>query len=125
MTSADYKLPVKINDYIQRHFRGEFLFKINSVRKTGNHTVYDLQIAQDEHIYHLKFDENGWLIFNNINGDEIEIPFVQSDDETMVSLGEDEDDLRKIQDYSERSINRAMFIGNGDYCSSRVKFYLF
>ena len=62
MTSADYKLPVKINDYIQRHFRGEFLFKINSVRKTGNHTVYDLDIAQDEHIYHLKFDENGWLM---------------------------------------------------------------
>ena len=62
MTSAEHKLPPKINDYIRRHFREDFLFKVQSVRKVGEHYQYALDVAKDEHIYHLKFDENGWLI---------------------------------------------------------------
>jgi hypothetical protein len=62
MTPPSKKLPPKINDYIRKHFKGEFLFKVNSVNKKGSHTVYTLDIAKDEHVYHLKFDEKGWLM---------------------------------------------------------------
>ncbi|MCA6074313.1 hypothetical protein [Fulvivirga sedimenti] len=62
MTSAGNKLPPKINEYIHRHFREDFLFKVQSVRRIGEHVRYSIDVAKDEHIYHLKFDEKGWLL---------------------------------------------------------------
>ncbi len=63
MTSSENRLPPKINEYIHRHFREEdFLFKVQSVRKIGEHVLYNIDVSQDEHIYHLKFDEKGWLL---------------------------------------------------------------
>ena len=61
MTSTEHKLPPMVSDYIHRHFREDFLFKIRSVEQKGPHTRYAVDVAKDEYIYHLEFDEKGWL----------------------------------------------------------------
>ena len=62
MTSAENKLPNKVNEYIRRHFREDFLFTVKNVRRVGPRTHYSIDVTKDDYIYHLKFDERGWLV---------------------------------------------------------------
>jgi hypothetical protein len=62
MNATQPTLPARISEYINSHFREDFLFQYKTMSKVGNKRCYAIDISKDEHIYHLFFDENGRLV---------------------------------------------------------------
>ncbi|MBT4648487.1 hypothetical protein HOA56_04270 [archaeon] len=60
---------------------------------------------------------SGKLVFNNIDGDEIEIPFRENSTEDGVGWGDDDDDFDKINTSAGRA-HRSMAYANGDFCDA-------
>jgi hypothetical protein len=62
MTKNKERLPYKISDYITEHFREDFLFEVKEVRQIEDQTLYTIEVAKDDYIHTLIFDEDGHLI---------------------------------------------------------------
>lgn len=62
MNAMQPTLPAKISDYINSHFREDFLFQYKAMRKVGNMNCYAIDISKDNHIYHLYFNQHGSLV---------------------------------------------------------------
>ncbi|SMO65947.1 hypothetical protein [Solitalea koreensis] len=54
-------IPYKISEYIQEHFRDDFLSEIKKVRDLQN-VFYEVEITQNNLTYYLRFNEMGTLI---------------------------------------------------------------
>ena len=55
------RIPVKISDYINDHFKEDFLFEVKNI-KEGAHANYQIEVSKDNYIYTLQFDESGDLL---------------------------------------------------------------
>lgn len=56
------KIPYQISDYISNKFRSEFLCDIKSYSNDNGKTFFLAEVSKDDLIHHLKFDENGQLV---------------------------------------------------------------
>lgn len=62
MTTHKEKLPYKISDYITERFREDFLFKVKEVSQIHGQTYYTIEVAKDDYIHTLVFNEDGQLV---------------------------------------------------------------
>jgi hypothetical protein len=64
MTMADnlQKIPPKAVEYIKEYFREDFIFDLKGVRKFRGEDYYLVEVAKDEYIHHLTFNESGKLV---------------------------------------------------------------
>ena len=73
-------IPYKISEYIQEHFRDDFLSEIRKAHDTFGRTFYEVDITQNELTYHLTFNERGTLM-----KEEAEPTFEQDEHEGYAS----------------------------------------
>jgi hypothetical protein len=59
---AEKKIPYGISDYIREHFSEDFLFRVKEVNESKGHSVYVVEVSQDDYIYTLRFNEEGVLL---------------------------------------------------------------
>lgn len=59
---TEQKIPSGISDYINDHFREDFLFTVKGVKEISGHTVYTIEVSKDDYIHTLRFNENGHLL---------------------------------------------------------------
>jgi hypothetical protein len=58
-------LPFNLTNYINTHFREEFLFEVKNILQVDGRTEYEVQVSKDDYIYTLWFDEEGRLLRQN------------------------------------------------------------
>ncbi|MBL0340714.1 MAG: hypothetical protein IPP71_07230 [Bacteroidetes bacterium] len=71
-------IPVPISEYIKQNFREDYLTEIKLVKDSKGIGFYYVDVTHEDNIYHLKFNESGDLMQNEIESvsypeDEIEI----------------------------------------------------
>lgn len=59
---ADQTIPVGISNYIRDHFQEDFLFDVKRVTQSNGHTIYTVEVAKDDYIHTLTFNEEGILL---------------------------------------------------------------
>jgi hypothetical protein len=59
------KLPSQIIDYVNDHFREDFLLEVKEVRKTSTGWVYSIEVSKDNFIHKLRFNQNGSIVSGN------------------------------------------------------------
>ena len=62
MNRATQAIPIKITDYIQEHFREDFLFEVKKILHVKGHPQYEIEVSKDDVIHKLSFNENGDLL---------------------------------------------------------------
>ena len=62
MSRDTQTIPMKITDYIQDHFREEFLFEVKTIIQVKGHPQYEIEVSKDDFIHKLSFNENGDLL---------------------------------------------------------------
>lgn len=62
MSTNNERLPIHISDYISERFREDFLFQVKEVRQVKGHTYYTVEVAKDDYIHTLIFNEDGHLV---------------------------------------------------------------
>lgn len=62
MSTDKAKLPYKISHYITERFREDFLFKLKEVGQIKGQTHYTIEVAKDDYIHTLVFNEDGQLV---------------------------------------------------------------
>jgi hypothetical protein len=55
------KIPLAISDYVTAHFKEDFLFEVKDIKEVNGHTFYTIEVAKDNFIHLLTFDEQGKL----------------------------------------------------------------
>lgn len=55
-------LPYNLTNYIDTHFREDFLFEVKNIIEVDGHKQYEVEVAKDDYIYTLLFDEQGNLL---------------------------------------------------------------
>jgi hypothetical protein len=55
-------LPYRITEYINGHFKEDFLFEVKDVRKVKNRWFYTVEVSKDNYIQTLKFNDKGEVI---------------------------------------------------------------
>ncbi len=70
MTGTLQKLPLKVSEFIKEHFKEDFLCEVKEVKKSKGHLDYFVEVSKDDRIHHLRFNENG-----NLLNEEIEPSF--------------------------------------------------
>lgn len=55
-------IPYKISEYIKEHFREDFLFEVKDVKEVKGHRYYSVEVAKDDVIHKLTFNEKGSLV---------------------------------------------------------------
>lgn len=61
MTTHD-SLPHGISEYIQKHFREDFLFEVKKVYLQKGQRRYLVEVSKDNYIHVMTFDEKGQLV---------------------------------------------------------------
>ena len=74
------KLPHSISSYVREHFREDFLFEVKDIRRVKGRLTYSVEVAKDDVIYMLKFNEEGKLL-----SEETEQAFLSDDREPQAS----------------------------------------
>jgi hypothetical protein len=59
---TDQRIPFGISDYINEHFKEDFLFDVNEVKEINGHPVYIVEVSKDNYIHTLRFNEDGTLL---------------------------------------------------------------
>ena len=62
MHFSDQRIPYRISDYINEHFREDFLFEVKSIKEEKGHTFYTIEVSKDDYIHVLRFNEDGQLL---------------------------------------------------------------
>jgi hypothetical protein len=62
MKPKNRRLPIKISEYIQNHFREDFLFDVKNVKKIKGQLHYFIEVTKDDYIHSLIFNEKGNLV---------------------------------------------------------------
>jgi len=62
MSRDTQTIPTKITDYIQEHFREDFLFEVKKIILVKGCPQYEIEVSKDDFIHKLCFDENGDLL---------------------------------------------------------------
>lgn len=62
MKTKTHTLPLKASEYIQDHFREDFLFEVKEVKKIKGQFYYFVEVTKDDYIHSLQFNEEGSLI---------------------------------------------------------------
>lgn len=62
MKTKIQSLPLKASEYIQDHFREDFLFEVKEVKKIKGQFYYFIQVTKDDYIHSLLFNEQGNLV---------------------------------------------------------------
>jgi hypothetical protein len=57
-----HKIPPPIADYIQEHFLGSFLTRVNERKGPGEHTHYDVEVSHEGMVHYLEFNDHGTLL---------------------------------------------------------------
>lgn len=60
--AEDVKIPYKISEYLQNHFREGFLFDVKKITDAHGRIFYNIEVDQDSMTFHLKFTEEGGLV---------------------------------------------------------------
>lgn len=55
-------IPYKITDYVNEHFREDFLFEVKKIIQVKGHPQYEIEVSKDDYIHKLIFNENGELL---------------------------------------------------------------
>jgi len=66
MVAPITKIPSKISDYINVHFKEDFLFEVKNVRE-GVQANYHIEVSKDNYIYTLQFNESGDLLSEEVS----------------------------------------------------------
>jgi len=56
------KIPFSASKYIREHFREGQLGKVTSYRSSGGHTVFKINLVENDIVYRLEFNEKGKLL---------------------------------------------------------------
>jgi hypothetical protein len=59
---TEKRIPHGISDYIQEHFKEDFLFDVKEVKEIDGHSVYTVEVSKDDYIHTLRFNEEGTLL---------------------------------------------------------------
>lgn len=59
---SERRIPIGISDYINDHFKEDFLFEVKDVRDIQGQSVYSVEVCKDDYIHKLKFREDGTLV---------------------------------------------------------------
>jgi hypothetical protein len=59
---SERRIPIGISDYINDHFKEDFLFEVKDIREIQGHSIYSVEVSKDDYIHKLKFDEHGTLV---------------------------------------------------------------
>lgn len=62
MKPKNLQLPIKISEYVQNHFREDFLFEVKNVKKIKGQLHYFVEVTKDDYIHSLIFNEKGNLV---------------------------------------------------------------
>ena len=62
MATENQKLPIQITDYINDHFREDFLFEVKEVKQLKDHVFYTVEVTKDDFIHTLEFNEKGVIV---------------------------------------------------------------
>jgi hypothetical protein len=62
MKTKTQALPLKVSEYIQDHFREDFLFEVKDVKKLKGQFHYFVEVTKDDYIHSLQFNEEGKII---------------------------------------------------------------
>lgn len=62
MKPKNLKLPIKISEYIQKHFRDDFLFEVKEVKKIKDQLNYFVEVTKDDYVHSLRFNDRGDLV---------------------------------------------------------------
>jgi hypothetical protein len=62
MEREKQKIPYKISEYIEEHFRDDFLFEVKEIKMINGQLYYNIEVAKDEHIHYLRFNKDGDLV---------------------------------------------------------------
>lgn len=54
-------IPYAISEYVNRHFRDDFLFTCHQITRKGK-VLYDVEVTKDDITHQLWFDEDGELL---------------------------------------------------------------
>ena len=55
-------IPIKITDFIQEHFREDFLFEVKKIIHVKGRPQYEIEVSKDDLIHKLHFNENGDIL---------------------------------------------------------------
>jgi len=55
-------LLLKASEYIQDHFREDFLFEVKEIRKIKDQFHYFVEVTKDDYIHSLHFNEQGNIV---------------------------------------------------------------
>ncbi len=58
-------IPFKISEYIQDHFKEDFLFEVKDIKKIREQLYYFVEVTKDDYIHSLQFNEQGDLVEKN------------------------------------------------------------
>jgi hypothetical protein len=67
MAKSIQKVPYKIADYIKEHFKEDFLFEVKEVREINGKLHYLIEVAKNNFIHTLLFNEAGELVQEEAN----------------------------------------------------------
>lgn len=56
----------KIIDYVKNDFKEGFLMDIRHISKVDGQNIYQVEVSQDNNLYHLDFNANGVLIKSEV-----------------------------------------------------------
>lgn len=56
------KIPAAISEYVEAHFKEDFLFDVKDIKELQGHTYYTIEVSKDNFIHLLKFNEDGKLV---------------------------------------------------------------
>jgi hypothetical protein len=62
MKTKTQTLPLKVSEYIQDHFREDFLFEVKEVKKIKGQFHYFVEVTKDDYVHSLQFNEQGNLV---------------------------------------------------------------
>ena len=61
MKTRTEKIPLKVSEYVNNHFREDFLFEIKEMKSKGR-LCYQVDVSKDNFEYKLLFNERGELL---------------------------------------------------------------
>jgi len=61
MKTDTQKIPYKISEYVNNHFREDFLFEVREVKANGL-SYYQVDVSKDNFEHNLLFNEKGELV---------------------------------------------------------------
>jgi len=55
-------IPYRISEYIQEHFKEDFLFEVKEVKNIKGQLFYPVEVTKDDYLHRLLFNEAGLLV---------------------------------------------------------------